>query len=455
MKNTVLHCLLPDPLQTFVRNLARSVVICIFMLTTLAFPVGHARAVDIQTVTSPGGITALLVENYTVPLIAVSAAFKGGATQESAEKEGLANILSSLLDEGAGDIKSQDFQAKIDDLGIDLGFSAGYDTFSARLKTLRSTRAAAFDLLRLALTKPRFDAEPIERMRASQLSILQRALKKPGTIASQAWRKSVFGDHPYARSVGGTIKTVKNITRDDIVSLHARLLAKDNLVIGVVGAISAAELSDMLDEVFGGLPKKADLKPVAEAVLTIGQSHAIDLKLPQSIIRVVFKGLKRNNKDFYAAYLMNYILGGSSFSSRLYKEIREKRGLAYGVYTFLGTQQYAGYIGGGTATRADRADETVKILLSEIERMAKEGPSPEELEKAKKYIIGSYAIQNLDTSNKIASVLVAIQQEKLGVDYIDKRAEYIGAVTIDDAKRLARELLSAKPTIVIVGPKGS
>ncbi len=427
-----------------------AVVLAMFLL-----PLATVGAVTIQTVTSKGGIKALLVEDYTVPLIAVSMAFKGGATQEADDKQGLANMLSSLLDEGAGDINSEEFQLKIDDLGAELGFSAGYDTFTARLKTLRSSRSEAFDLLALALTKPRFDPEPIERMRASQLSILQRSLKRPNTIASQTWRKSVFADHPYARAVGGTIETVKNITRDDIVSLHKKLLAQDNLVIGVVGAISAEELGEMLDRVFGGLPEKAELKDIPEAELNIGEEKSVELDLPQSMIRVIYKGVKRSNPDFYASYLMNYILGGGSFSSRLYTEIREKRGLAYGVFTYLGTQDRAGFIGGGTATRADRADETIKILLSEIERMAKEGPSAEELEKAKKYIIGSYAIQNLDTSGKIASVLVAIQRENLGIDYIDKRAEYIGNVTIDEARRMAQKLLSDKPTIVVVGPKKS
>ncbi len=437
----------------YFRTFVATTIVIVF--TLLLLPVSTARAVDIQTVTSPGGIKAYLVEDYTVPLIAVSMAFKGGATQESDGKEGLANILSSLLDEGAGDIKSQEFQAKMDDLGVELGFDAGYDTFTGRLKTLHSNRNEAFDLLRLALTKPRFDAEPIERMRASQLSILQRSLKRPNTIASQTWRKSVFADHPYARAVGGTIETVKKLTREDIVALHKKLLARDNLVIGVVGAISAVELSEMLDIVFGDLPEKAELKTVAEAELHIGDTKAVELDLPQSMIRMVLKGVKRSDPDFYASYLMNYILGGGSFSSRLYEEIREKRGLAYGVYTYLGTQEYAGYIGGGTATRADKADETIKLMLAEIERMAQEGPSKEELEKAKKYIIGSYAIQNLDTSNKIASVLVAIQRENLGIDYIDKRAEYIGAVTVEDAKRMARKLLSDKPTIVVVGPNKS
>jgi zinc protease len=412
-----------------------------------------ARAVDIQTITSPGGIKALLVEDYTVPLIAVSMSFKGGATQEAIGKEGLANLMSSLLDEGAGDIKSQDFQAKIDELGIVLRFGTGYDNFTGSLKTLRSTRKGAFELLKLALTKPRFDAEPIERMRASQLSILQRSLKKPNTIATHAWRRSVFGDHPYSRDAGGSLETVKNITREDIIALHGKLLARDNLIIGVVGAITGAELAEMLDDVFGGLPEKADLQPIAEATLNIGEKKAIELAVPQSMIRIVHKGIKRSDPDFYAAYLMNYILGGGSFSSRLYQEIREKRGLAYGVYTYLGSNDHAGYTGGGTATRADRADETVKILLSEIKRMAKDGPTVEELEKAKKFIIGSYAIRNLDTSSKIASTLVAIQEEKLGIDYIDKRADYIGAVTIEDARRLARQLFSDEPTVIIVGPK--
>jgi len=435
------------------RNLRPFTAFLFVFIALMLLPATLARAVDIQTITSPGGIKALLVEDYTVPLIAVSISFKGGATQEANGKEGLTNLMSSLLDEGAGDIKSQDFQAKIDELGIDLRFNAGYDSFTGSLKTLSSTRKGAFELLRLALTKPRFDAEPIERMRASQLSILQRSLKKPNTIATHAWRRSVFGDHPYARDVGGSLETVKGITRDDIVSLHGKLLAKNNLIIGVVGAITGTELAKMLDDVFGGLPAKAELKPITEAKLNIGEKKAIELAVPQSMIRIVHKGLKRNDPDFYAAYLMNYILGGGSFSSRLYQEIREKRGLAYGVYTYLGSFDHAGYTGGGTATRADRADETIKLLVSEMKRMANDGPTVEELEKAKKYIIGSYAIRNLDTSSKIAATLVAIQQENLGIDYIDKRADYIGAVTIEDTKRLARQLFSGEPTIVIVGPK--
>ncbi len=439
------------------RSIAQTTIAATFVALALLIvaPISTANAVEIQTVTSPGGIKALLVENYTVPLIAVSMSFAGGSTQESNDKVGVTNLLSSLLDEGAGDIKSEEFQLKLDDLGVELGFDASYDSFTGRLKTLRSTKDEAFEMLRLALTEPRFDEEPIERMRAAQLSILQRSIKKPNVIAAKAWRKSVFGDHPYARTVGGTIETINKITREDIVAMHKKLLAKDNLVIGVVGAINAKELGEMLDKVFGGLPEKADIKPIPEAKLNIGEARTVELDLPQSIIRLVFDGIKREDKDFYAAYLMNYILGGGSFSSRLYTEIREKRGLAYGVYTYLGTQDRAGFVGGGTATRADRADETIKIMLAEIDRMAKDGPSAEELEKAKKYIIGSYAISNLDTSGKIASVLVAIQRENLGIDYIDKRADYLNAVTIEDTKRLARKLFSSKPTIVIVGPKSS
>ena len=145
------------------------------------------------------------------------------------------------------------------------------------------------------------------------------------------------------------------------------------------------------------------------------------------------------------------MLGGGSFNSRLYEEVREKRGLAYGVYSYLGTYDHAGIVGAGSETRADRAQQTVDIILAEIERMATEGPTAEELEKAKKYIRGSYAISNLDTSGKIASVLVAIQQANLGIDYIDRRAEYIDAVTLDDAKRIAAQLFGGDPTVITVG----
>ena len=415
--------------------------------------ISFASAVDIKTVVSKSGVKALLVENYTVPLIAVSFSFKGGTTQDLPGKGGTAQLMSNMLDEGAANIKSQAFQEALDDNGMSYSFSASIDNFSGNIKTLKESAPQAFNLLSLMLNNPRFDVEPIGRMKATHLNAMKAEETNPGVIIGKAFRKAVFKDHPYSRNSTGNMKTMGALTGADLEDFRKRVFARDNLVIGVVGAISAEELKAMLDQVFSKLPEKSKLTTVPELEVKTGENIHIEFDTPQTNIRLALPGLKRDDPEFYTAYLVNYILGGGSFSSRLYEEVREKRGLAYGVYSYLGTYDHAGLVGGGTATRSERTDKALEVILAEMKKMAKEGPTAEELEKAKKYIIGSYAISNLDTSGKIASVLVAIQQANLGIDYIDKREEYISAVTLKDAKRMAAKLFGGKPTIITVGKK--
>ncbi len=433
----------------------RLAVLNVMALAFLALTTSAVRAVDIQTIVSDKGIKALLVEDYTVPLIALSFSFKGGSTQDAKGYEGTAQLLTTMLDEGAGDIPSQKLQEILEDNGMSYSFNSGFDRFSGSIKTLKTSADEAFKLTALMINKPRFDAEPIERMKAAQFNRLKAQETNPQAIASKAWNEAVFQKHPYARPSQGTFETLKTLDGKALEDYRKRVFARDNLVVGVVGAINPDELKAVLDKVFGDLPEKAQLSPVPEATFESGEDIHIEFATPQTNIRVAMPGIKRDDPDFYTAYLVNYVLGGGSFSSRLYSEVREKRGLAYGVYSYLGTYDSAGIVGAGTATRNERTKQTLDVILAEIARMAKEGPTPEELEKAKKYIIGSYAIANLDTSSKIAGVLVAIQEANLGIDYIDKRADYIRAVTIEDAKRVAAKLLSAKPTVITVGQKGS
>lgn len=425
-------------------------LIALATATVLNLSMG-ASAVTIQTVVSPAGITALLVEDYTVPLIAMQFSFDGGASQDEKGKEGTSNLLTTLLDEGAGDIRSQAFQQQLDDVGMSYGFSTGRDTFSGHMKTLKSNSTRSFELMALMLNNPRFDEEPIGRMKASLLSGLKRRETNPQAIAGKALRESVFAGHAYSRPAKGTMTSLKSVVREDAVAYHKRIMARDTLVIGVVGAISAEKLKSVLDKIFAKLPAKAKLHSIPEAKIETGKSIHMDLPVPQTNIAFAMPGIKRDDPDFYAGYLVNYVLGGGSFSSRLYEEVREKRGLAYGVYSYLGTFEHAGIVGAGSATGAENAAKTVDIIRKEMKRMGKEGPTAEELEKAKKYITGSYAINNLDTSDKIASTLVAIQRSNLGINYIDKRAEYISAVTLESAKRVAKKLFSSQPTLITVG----
>ncbi|WP_019996676.1 M16 family metallopeptidase [Aureimonas ureilytica] len=415
-----------------------------------------AEAVEIKEVTSPGGIHALLVEDYTNPLIAMRFAFKGaGSTQDAPGKEGTANLLSGLLDEGAGDITSQAFQAKLDELGVALSYDAGYDNFSGNFRTIVENEDEAFKLLKLSLNEPRFDEEPVARIRGQIAANIRANEQDPGTLASRAFRRTVFPDHPYARPSDGTQESLAAVTADDLKSFRSTHFGRDNLVVGVVGAISPETLKRRLDETFGPLREKAELADIADITPAAGKSEAVTLDVPQTQIQFALPGVQRKDPDFFAAYLVNHVLGGGTFSSRLYQEIREKRGLAYGVGTGLSSFDHAAMLAGSTATRADKANESVAIIRAELKRMAENGPTAEELAKAKAFVKGSYAVQNLSSSLAIASTLVGIQLEDLGVDYIDKRQGLIDAVTLDDTKRVAKELLSADPTIITVGPAGS
>jgi zinc protease len=415
-----------------------------------------AHATKIERVVSPGGIEAWLVQEKAVPLIAMDFAFRGGAIQDPAEKAGVASLVSSLLDEGAGELDSNSFQERLEEKAIKLGFSAGRDHFRGSLRTLAEHRDDAFDLTRLALTAPRFDAAEVERIRAQTIAKLTRETTSPNDIAGKRWWSAAFPGHPYGRPVSGSLETVPRITAGDLRDYTRRVFARDNLKIAVVGDIDAASVGAMLDKVFGGLPAKADLAPVAAAQPQgIGQRITVELDVPQAVVTFGGPGIARRDPDFIAAYIVNHILGGGSFSSRLYYEVREKRGLAYSVYSSLVWLDHAAMFMGGTGTRSDRAGETIAIIEDEIKRLAGSGPNGEELANAKSYLKGSYAL-GFDTSAKIAGQLVQIQLDNLGIDYIDRRSGLIDAVTIEDVRRVAKRLLDSGLLVTVVGrPKSA
>lgn len=420
----------------------------------LATVSGQAEAASPQRVISPGGIEAWLVEERTVPLIAVNVAFQGGSTQDPVGKEGLANLLSTLLDEGAGDLDGQAFQAKVEDLSLRLGFEDSREVFYGEMKTLSESRDAAFDLLRLAITKPRFDLDAVDRMRAQAISGLRREAKDPDTVAGEALSKALFANHPYGRPATGNEASLKAITAADLRAFHASTFAREGLKIAVVGDIDAKTLAPLLDSVFGSLPAKGSLVAVPDVEPRTGVTVAETMAVPQATIRFAGPGLKRDDPDFMAGFLMNHILGGGSLSSWLYEEVREKRGLAYSVSTSLAPFRHAGLFVGGVGTRADRAAETLAVIKEQIRRMADVGPTEKELAETKAFLIGSYPLR-FDTSDKIAGQLLSIQLDNLGIDYTDRRNGLIEKVTLDDVKRVARRILSKDLTVVTVGPGGT
>jgi zinc protease len=421
-----------------------------FAMTLLASTPSHAAA-KVQHLISPGGIEAWFVQDSTVPLIAMEYAFGGGATQDPADKPGVGNMVADLLDEGSGDLDSKTFHERLERRAIELSFSSARDNFRGSLRMLRDNRDEAFDLLRMALTSPHFGSSDVERIRAQVISGLRRETSNPNSLASRKFLEVAFGNHPYGRPANGTLESVPRIDVADLKDYVRSVLARDRLRIAVVGDVDPATLGKLLDQTFGGLPATASLTPAADVEAAKPPQRAfIPLDVPQTVVTFGGPGVKRSDPNFMAGYVVNHILGGGGLSSRLYREVREKRGLAYSIYQSLLWMDHSGLFIGTTGTRADRAGETVDAITREVRRMAEDGPTQQELDEAKSYLKGSQMLA-LDTSSKLASALLQYQLDRLPIDYIEKRNAIVDAVTLDDAKKAARRLWGQGLLTVIVG----
>lgn len=421
---------------------------CLAVMATIPAP-SHAAA-KIQHLISPGGIEAWFVQDATVPLVAMEFAMGGGATQDPNGKAGVGNMVADLIDEGSGELDSRAFHEHLDRRAIELGFSVTRDYFRGSLRMLKGDKDEAFDLLRTSLTSPHFDSADVERIRAQLISGLKRETSSPGSLASRKFLEIAYGDHPYGRPAGGTLDSVPNITTADMKDYVSRVLTREHLKIAVVGDIDAASLASLLDRTFGGLPARSTLVPVLDiAASKPPQREFIALDVPQTVVTFGGPGIKRGDPDFMAAFVVNHILGGGS-GSRLYNEVREKRGLAYSISDSLVWMDHSALFVGSTGTRADRAGETVEAVTREIRRMAESGPTEQELDEAKSYLKGSRML-SLDTSSKLASALLQYQLDHLPIDYLERRNAFVDAVTIDDARRAARRLWGDGLLTVIVG----
>lgn len=412
-----------------------------------------AQAADTREVTSPSGIRFWIVEDYTVPIVTLSFEFKGGANQDPAGKAGLAAVLAAMMDEGAGGMDAAELKAELEARGIEMGFSSGRDALSGGMRVLAEEVQGAFTLLAGILAAPAFEEQALERIRAGFIQRAVRSKTSPRAILANTMRDNLFSRHPYSLGSRGDERTLARITRRDIVEQHQRIMARDNLTIGIVGAIAPQDAARMVDEAFSALPANAALEPVGDVEPVFGFKKHIEFNTPQTTVSIALPGVKRADPDFFAAYLMNHILGGGTFSSRLYDEIREKRGLVYNIGSNLSTLRHSAYLSAGFSTRPDQAGQALDLMLDEIRSMAENGPEAGELEAAKKFVLGAYAINNLDTSAKIADGLVRLQAEALPIDYVEKRPEYINSVTLDDVREIASRLLSVEPAIVTIGPQ--
>ncbi|GGD19767.1 M16 family metallopeptidase [Sinisalibacter lacisalsi] len=411
--------------------------------------------IDITEITSPGGLTAWLVQEPSIPFVALELRFRGGASLDAPGKRGAINLMTALIEEGAGDLDARGFAEAREALAASFRFSVGDDSLSVSARMLSENREAAVDLLREALVNPRFDDDAIERVRRQVIANLRNRENDPDALASAAFDRLAYGDHPYGSYYGGTLESVTALTRPDILDAFSRAIARDRVYIAAVGDISAEELGTLIDDLLGDLPDEGAPLPEPVAFGATGGVTVVPFDTPQSVARFGHSGVKVGTPEFFPAFILNDIMGGRGFNSRLMAEVREKRGLTYGIRTYLIDSDYSESLIGTVSTVNARMAETIEVVRAEWERMARDGVSEEELESAKLYLTGAYPLR-FDGNGPIARILVGMQMQGYPTSYVKTRNAQIEAVTLDEINRVAAELFRPEDLrFVIVGsPEG-
>ncbi len=425
----------------------------------LLAPVARAD-VAIQEITSPGGIGVWLVEERTLPFVALEIHFEGGASLDDPAKRGAANLMTALIEEGSGDMDARTFQAAREALAASFSFDVYDDGMTVSATFLTENADAAVALLQQALTQPRFDEDAIERVRAQVLSNIASEAKRPNSIAGAVFDAGAFGDHPYGSSESGTVESVNALGRDDLIASHAALLVRDRAAVSAVGDISAEALGAIVDALLAGLPETGPALPSRVEFALTGGIEVVDFDTPQSVALFGHAGIERDDPDFFAAYILNTILGGTGPQSILMEEVREKRGLTYGIYTYLVPKDQTEMVLGTVASANDRMAETVEVVRTEWARIAAEGVTQAQLDAAKTFLTGEYPLR-FDGNEEIAGIMVGMQVTDLTPAYVVDRNDFINAVTLADVNRVAAYLLQpdalhftivGRPEGVVTGP---
>lgn len=419
--------------MTPLKYIAAALVACFLALPALA-------GIKIEEVTSPGGIKAWLVEDHSIPFSALELRFRGGTSLDAPGKRGAVYLMTGLLEEGSGDLRAQDYARALESLAAEFSYDADKDSVSISARFLTENREEAMALLRQTLFEPRFDQDALDRVRAQVLAGLRSDAKNPNNIAGEAFSRMAFGDHPYGSDGKGTVETVSALSRQDVFDAYEAVFARDRLYVSAVGDISAEELGTLLDDLLGTLPAEGAPIPGPAEVTIEGGITVVDFDTPQSVALFGQKGIKREDPDFFTAYVMNQILGGGSFESRLMTEVREKRGLTYGIYSYLVPRDLAAVYMGSVASANGKMAEAVEVIRNEWRRMAEEGVTEKELKDAQTYLTGAYPLR-FDGNSRIASILAGMQMDNLPISYVETRNDRINAVTLDDVNSFAAEFM--------------
>jgi zinc protease len=419
-------------------------------IASVALLFGTAHAADVKVLRAPKGEEVWYVSDHTLPMIAMDVAIPAGSAYDPQGKYGLSAFAASLIDEGAGNLNATAFQTALSNRAIRLSISPGRDWLVISLVTLTDNAKDAFQLLGLALSKPRFDPDAVQRVRSQILASLAQEDTDPPTVAAKGFYRAYFHDHPYGHSVSGDAASVNAINQADLKAFAAEHWVRGDIRIAVSGDVDAATLTSLLNSAFGKLPAKSP--PPAPWPSHVGQPgiQIIPMAVPQPSVVFGLPGLMRSDRDFIPAFVANYIIGGGGFSSRLTTEVRVKRGLTYDISTALETFRRAGILAGQFATKQGSVQDAVGVVRDTLKDFAENGPTDKELADAKTYLTGSFPL-SFSSNSGIVGELNGFQQEGLPADYVQKRNALIEAVTVADVKRASQRIFNPRAMTIVIG----
>ncbi|MEO0750876.1 MAG: pitrilysin family protein [Pseudomonadota bacterium] len=430
----------------------RTVFLAPILGLVLIFVASLAMAdVKIKEVTSPGGFSAWLVENHSIPFVALELRFKGGASLDQDGKRGATNLMTGLLEEGAGDLEARAFQRALEDQAASISFDVSDDDVSVSARFLTETKADVLPLLKASITAPRFDEAAIERVRAQILAGINSDATDPDSIAGREFSQLVFGDHPYGTSEQGTLDSVAALTRDDLIAAHQASIAQDRVFVSAVGDITEAQLAALLDDLLGDLPATGAPLPGDADVNLPGGVQVVEFETPQSTAIFAQKGIARDHPDYFPVFVLNHIVGGGGFESYLMDEVRAKRGLTYGVYSYLAEKDGSDLWMGSVASANDRVADAITVIRDIWQDISEGALTQDQLDDAKTYLTGAYPLR-FDSNSRIANITAAMQLSDIPIDYIATRNDRVNAVTLEDLNRVAKEYMTPDAlTFVVVG----
>lgn len=433
----------------------KKILIFLFLLSAIyCLLLTNANALDIKKQTLQNGLTVLHLEKHDLPIAVITLLIKASPLNEAEEKAGTAYLTARLLTEGTSNRSASEISEEIEFIGASIDISNNSDYTTISLSVLKKDLEIGLDIFSDLVLNPLFSDNEIRRKKELIKGSLMQSEDNPSFVASKVFIKEVFGTHPYGRLITGSAESIENITRDDILMFYKKYYQPQNAILTFVGNLTSDEMDSLTKKYFGQW-KTEEKSQCPEAKIQMAEDERqkriviINKDITQANIILGHRGIARDNPDYYAVSVMNYILGGGGFASRLMRVVRDEMGLAYSIYSSFSVNKEPGQFEVEVQTKNESAGVVIKEILRQIDRIRKEPVAEQELDDAKAYLTGSFP-RRLETSRKIADFIAAIQYYGLGDDYIEKYPEYIKNITKEDVLRVAKKYLDSENYVLVV-----